>query len=130
MKEKEAFVEDVLHAVLHNSGVVEVTWDTSIEEINVDHLKKMQDVVAELGEGKKMPIYFSTHDFLGISSEARKYASSREGTQYTLATAVLVNNLAMQMLMNFFMRVNKPIIPTKGFTTKQDCISWLEKVYL
>ena len=128
LKEKELTVEYYFTAVRYNTGFIEILWDTSITEITVDHLKKSQIIVKELSGGKKMPLYFSTHDFLGISKEARKYATSPEGVVYTKATAVLVNNMAIKILMSFFMSMNKPIVPTKGFVTKEECFVWLEKI--
>ncbi len=130
LKVKESYVENILKAVLYDNGIIEIIWDTSIQEIEVIHLKKMQQTVFELGGGKKMPLYFSIHEFLGISGEARKYATSEEGVKYTLATTVLVDNLAKKILLNFFMHVNKPRVPTKGFTNREDCFLWLEKFYL
>ena len=127
---KESHIENFLKAILYNNGIIEIIWDTSIPEIEVIHLKKMQDVVFELGEGKKMPLYFTVHEFLGISSDARKYATSEVGVKYTLATTVLVDNLAKNLLFNFFMKVNKPRVPTKSFTNRNDSFIWLEKIYL
>lgn len=125
---KEVLLEDFLKAILYQNGVIEIVWDKSIKEIDVIHLQKMQQAVFELGGGKKMPLYFTVPEFTGISSEARKYATTEEGTKYTLATTVLVDNPAKKLLLNFFMNVNKPRIPTKGFTKRDDCFSWLEKI--
>ena len=125
---REIDVEGNLKAILYNTGVIEIVWNTSITEIEIVHLKKMQQVVFELGGGQKMPLYFTIHEFLGIGDEARKYATSEEGVKYTLATTVLVDNLAKKLLFNFFMNVNKPKVPTKSFTTREDCFIWLEKI--
>ena len=95
---KEKFVENYFNAILYNNGIIEITWDTAITQIEVDHLAKVQEIVAELGGGKKMPLYFSIHEFLGISKEARQYATSREGVTYTLATTVIVDNLAKKII--------------------------------
>jgi hypothetical protein len=106
MTNNPEIVKEIVHkymkAILFNTGVIEIIWDTSILIIEVDHLKQMREVVFELGGGKKMPLYFSMHEFLTINDEARKYATSDEGVKYTLATTVLVDNLAKKMLMNFF----------------------------
>lgn len=125
---KEHIVKDTLVAKLHPNGIIEITWDESIMEISVDDLKKMQEAVCVLGEGKKCPLYFNTHQFIGISKDAQKYAKTKEGTKYTLATAILVDSLSIKLLYNFFMTMGKPIVPTKGFTSKKDCFNWLENV--
>lgn len=119
---------DYLKAILYNTGVIEIVWNTSILTIEVFHLKQMQEVVAKIGGGKKMPLYFSMHEFLGINDEARRYATSDEGVKYTLATTVLVDNLAKKLLMNFFMNMFTPKVPTKGFSNREDALLWLEKI--
>lgn len=125
---KEIAKGDHLKAMLYNSGVIEIVWNTNIETIEVIHLAAMQNAVCELGGGKKTPLFFTIHDFLQISADARKYATSAEGVKYSLVIAVLVDSLAKKLLFNFFETINKPIVPTKGFTNKEDAFVWLEKM--
>lgn len=127
---RKEITKEHLKAVLYDNGIVEIVWDTSIKEIEVIHLKEMQETVCELGEGKKTPLHFSMHEFLGITPEATKHATSEEGTKYTLAITVLVDNLAKKLLFNFFMNVNKPKVPTKGFTKKEEAFVWLEEMLI
>lgn len=124
---KEITVEENLKAILYDNGIVEILWDESIDLVEVKHLQKMQEVVRELGNGKKMPLLFAPHDFVHINAEGQKFASSEEGVVYTAAVAVLMHNLAMRILMNFFMRTTKVKVPTKGFPNREAAISWLEK---
>jgi hypothetical protein len=111
---------------LFENGVVEIFWDKSIELIEVKHLKKMQEIVSEIGGGKKMPILFAPHEFVHIDSEGQNYATSDEGVIYTKAVAVLVTNLAMRILMNFFLKTSNQKVPTKGFPTREEAMLWLE----
>lgn len=124
---KELVDEGNLTASLYSNGIIEINWETSLQVIDVVHLTKMQEAVCELGEGKKMPLLFMPHDFLHLSKEGAKYATSIEGTKYSLAIGVLSDNLAKKILMNFFLSINKPIVPTKGFSTREDAYTWLSK---
>lgn len=124
---KELVDEGHLTASLYNNGIIEINWEPSLQIIDVIHLTKMQEVVCELGNGKKMPLLFMPHDFLHLSKEGAKYATSTEGTKYSLAIAVLSDNLAKKILMNFFLSINKPIVPTKGFSNQKDAFTWLSK---
>lgn len=119
--------EGYLIATLYTNGVIEIVWDSSLEMIDVIHLTKMQEAVRELGAGKKMPLLFIPHDFLNVNKEGGKYAASDEGVKYTLAIAVLIDNLAKKLLLNFFSTINKPKVPTKGFSTKEEAFTWLLK---
>lgn len=124
---KELELKNILKALLFNNGVIEIIWDTSISEIEVLHLAKMQEAVCKLGNGNKMPIYFTAHDFLQLSKEGGKFAASKEGVRYTMACAVLIDNLSKKLIFNFFQKFNKPIVPTKAFSDKKDAFSWLEE---
>lgn len=124
---KETSVANILQAQLYSNGIVEITWDKKVEVVEVMHLQKMQEAVKELGEGKKMLLFFTTPDFIQVSDAGRKFAASKEGTVYSLAIAVQVDNSAKKFLFNFFVNFSKPIVPTKSFSTKQEAFKWLEK---
>ena len=119
----KGFVE----ASLRSDSIIEVKWDPELEIVEPLHLAGMQKVVAELGGGKKMPLLFFPHGFLNVSKEGAQYATSDEGVRYTLAIAVIIDNLAKKLLMNFFLNFNKPKVPTKGFSNKKDALKWLSK---
>jgi hypothetical protein len=124
---REVFKEGFFKAVLYDNGIIEIIWDETIEVIEVIHLNKIREAIFDLGGGQKMPLYFSAHDFLNISVDARKDAASDEGGKYTLANAVLIDSLAKKIVFNFFMTINKPKIPTKGFSNREDAFAWLSR---
>ena len=123
----EIVAKGCVKAVLRDDSVIEINWDEKLEIIEVIHLMKMQEVVGELGGGKKMPLLFLPHGFLNVSKEGARYATSDAGVKYTLAIAVLIDNLAKRLLLNFFLNFNKPKVPTKGFSKKEDSLNWLSK---
>jgi len=120
--------DDFLDAILYENGVIEIVWNTSIEAIEVIHLTQMRQAICELGNGNKMPIFFTAHDFLQLSKDGAAYAASEQGVSYTLANAVLIDSLAKKIIFNFFLKFNKPLAPTKGFRTREDAFEWLEKM--
>lgn len=123
----EIKIKGYLEAKLRDDGIVEMKWDPSLEIIEIEHLKKLQEALCELGDGKKVPFVTMPHDFLTLSKEGSKYATSDEGVRYSLAIAVIIDNLAKKILLNFFLNFNKAKVPTKGFTKKEDAILWLKK---
>ena len=125
---KEVLVENSFKAIYYNNGVIEIIWDSLLETVEVIHLNQIREVLNNLGGGQKMPLFFSFHAFLTISPDARKDAATYEGGRYTLANALLIDNLAKKILFNFFLKINKPKIPTKGFLTREEAIDWLLKL--
>lgn len=118
-------VNDIFTAKLNNYGIVEICLLNKVNEIEKEHLVILRDTIYQIGEGKKMPVFFCANEFLGITGEARKYAASKEAGEYTLANAVLIKSLANKLLFNFFLNINKPLIPTKGFNSQSEAFEWL-----
>lgn len=111
---------------LLSDGIIEIDWDHNVEEVNINHLKQIKNAIKNFGNGKKMPIYITTFPFMNISIEARKFAASEEGQEFTLANAVLIDNLGVKLMFNFFIKINKPKTPTKAFKTRDQAIKWLQ----
>jgi hypothetical protein len=72
-----------------------------------------------------MPLFFAAHEFLAISHEGRLFSASIEGLTYSCANAVLIDSLPKKILFNFFMKFNRPVALTRGFTTREEAFSWL-----
>lgn len=124
----EIIDEGYLKASLYSNGIIEINWEPSLPVIDVVHFTKMQEAVRELGNGKKMPLLFIPHDFLTVSKEGGKYATSNDGTKYTSVNAVLTDNLAKKILMNFYQNINKSKVPTRGFSKKEEALKWLSEL--
>ncbi len=121
-------ITNIVSAELTSDNIIEVKWNPHNDEIEKQHLIELKSLIKELGGGKKMLIYVETFNFMSITAEARQYASTTESSEYTLANAVLVDSLGKKILFNFFMNITTPVVPTKGFNSKEDAIEWLNKL--
>lgn len=95
--------------------------------VDVAEIKEMVGYVKEfMGETKHMAIV----DFgvsLGSTPECRKvYAEFDYILNYRIADAFLVRSLSVRLIANFFIRVTKPKIPTRLFTSEAEAFKWLE----
>jgi hypothetical protein len=63
-----------------------------------------------------------------ISREAREYAASEEGNILTIGTAVVVKNLAQGLLLNYYIKFNRPIKPTRAFYNKEKAMLWINGI--
>lgn len=120
-------IPGVISVILNSNHIIEVKWDDSLDEISKEHLESLTNIIRELGNTKKMLVYIETYNFMSITSEARTYAASKEASQFTLANAVLVDSLPKKLLFNFYMNINKPVVQTKGFNSKESAINWLKE---
>lgn len=120
-------IPNIVSAELTSENIIEVKWNSTIDEIDKQHLVELKNIIQEIGLGKKMLVYVDTYNFMAITPEARQYASSPESSDFTLANAVLIDSLAKKLLFNFFMNISKPVVPTRGFNTKSEAINWLKE---
>lgn len=95
------------------------------EEIDVNDVKEMHAVCLAMTKGNKYANIFSAEDFFSITGEARAEGSKPVYSEYLIAQALVVKNMAQRLLGNFVMRVNKPVRPTKMFANKEDARVWV-----
>jgi len=112
-------------ACLLENEIIEVEFDKDFKEVDKETVLKLQAAFQELGEGKKMRIYFSTNAFMNITNSGREYASSNNAQHFTRANAILIDHLGKKLLFNFFLSVTTLRAPTKGFSTREEAIAWL-----
>ncbi|MFN3343371.1 MAG: hypothetical protein ACK40M_11785 [Flavobacteriales bacterium] len=123
----EITVEGFFTATFYVNDVLEITFDRSVEVVETVHLQKILEVAGKLGGGKKLNLLFHMHEFPHTSTEGSKYATSEEGVRFSNMIAVIVDNLAKRILMNFFVTFHKPKVPTRGVKSKEDAFDWFLK---
>lgn len=111
--------------IFYSNGIVELVWNESVKQITEDTLKNVKSFLYEAGEGKKLPVYVSTYDFMNMTQEAKLYASNESSQEYTLANAVLIDNLAKKIMFNFFIKFYGTKTPARAFSNKEDAFKWL-----
>lgn len=61
------------------------------------------------------------------TAEARNYYAVSEYSKFRYADALVIESLATRLVTNFYLSINKPSVPSKMFTDKQDAINWLQE---
>jgi hypothetical protein len=97
-------------------------------EITVELQVEMVALYREVTNGKKMPFLFEGGEFVSITKEARENAIKMEDDTPTLASAILVKNLAQKIVADFYYKINKPKQPYKVFWSKEKAILWIEQL--
>ncbi|MCK6649847.1 MAG: hypothetical protein L6Q66_09340 [Bacteroidia bacterium] len=123
--QKEIAIPNCVLITMHSNGIIEIKWDPALQEITKSNLIEVRSYIKEFGMDKKVPVLVATCDFLSITAEARAYSASDEGQEYTLANAVLIDNMAKSMAFNIYMKINKPQTPTRSFSDREKAIEWL-----
>lgn len=123
--EEEIIVPALYVLKLYNNGIVELVWDEKLEVIDATILKKLTQSVGKIGNGERMPVYVRTHAFLDMTQDAKEYAGTLAAQEFTLANAILIDNLAKKILYNFFIKFYGLSSPHKAFSNREDAFEWL-----
>lgn len=95
-------------------------------DVGVDEINENIEAKIKLQKGIPMRTIVDVRRVWQYSDEARKIVSSSRFNKITTAMAVVTgHSLPIRMVGNFFMKINKPITPTKLFTSKEEGLSWL-----
>lgn len=84
------------------------------------------DARKELQAGRKMLVVIDTSKVFQVSREAREYGAQKEVVNMSIAMAILPGtSLPATIIGNFFIKFNKPSVPTKLFKSEEKALEWL-----
>jgi hypothetical protein len=91
-------------------------------------LEDAHEVIQKLGvlcAGRRRPILVDLTGTKSMSREARTYFSGPETAKVQSAAALLINSPLGRAIGNFFMGLNKTLIPARLFTSEAEALEWL-----
>ena len=94
----------------------EVAFDDAVEIVNI---------ATELTQNATVIVLADARHHCSITSEARKYFAEHSVRNRFTAVAVLSNSLPVRILLNFYVNVDRPEIPTKLFSEETEALEWL-----
>ncbi len=105
-------------------GLLELhTSDEHVYEI--EDVKENVEAFGKLTGNKKVPVMIIGGSFTSLSKEAREYMASEESLKYSLCEAFILTSLPQKLLINFYIKVNKPLVPTMVFSNNDKAVNWL-----
>jgi hypothetical protein len=79
------------------------------------------------GQDKCLILIVSASDAT-LTKENREFIASAEVSKIVKADAFVIRGLALRVLMNGYMKINKPNRPTRFFNNEEDAVKWLKQV--
>lgn len=118
---------DLAYASLENrEGVLWLIIKDDVE-LDVKEIKELTSVCEKLAHNQPYILITDARVNVSVTSDARKAAASKEICPLIVANAVLVNNIAVRMIANFFTKVNKPHFKNKVFNEEEEALKWIRK---
>lgn len=95
-------------------------------DLDKEKIEEMIELREQLQDYKPMLVLADIRKIWQATKQARQTAASKRMTKLNIAMAILTSTLASRMLANFFIQFNKPVTPTRMFTSKEKALKWLE----
>lgn len=110
-----------------NDGIIELHCSDDFT-YDVEHIVENQACLKEISKGGKVAVLNFTGHFTSITNAGRKHISDGGHQDYIAAEAFLIHSMIQRMLAGFYMKINKPIVPTAYFSydEKDKAEEWLK----
>ena len=94
-------------------------------EQTLDSMKSDFEILKNWANGEKYGFLVDSRRFKKFNSESRAYAQEKTPL-FSDKYAIIISSGTSSFLANLFIYLNRPSIPTKTFTTKDEAIIWLK----
>jgi hypothetical protein len=95
-------------------------------EIEIGDALQNREATKILTKGDRYLILVDGRVNLSVSREARAFAAQTQDDDGAIASAFVITSTANKLVGNFYINVNKPVVPTKIFSTEEKAIEWLQ----
>jgi hypothetical protein len=93
---------------------------------DVEQALENKEASIRLADGKKFLLLFSSEGDIVTTPAMRNLSATPEYNDNLHAVALVSANAAMKILGNFYLRLNRPVVPTRFFSNKEDAAEWLK----
>jgi hypothetical protein len=112
---------------LRDDGIIQV--NAKNHDYTLQNLKDINAAQKKICAGTKRPLLVIGAPFANVDNDAREFMASDQSTQYSTAEAFVISSLGHKILANFYLKVNKPGVPTRFFNDLSAAEEWL-RAYL
>lgn len=98
-------------------------------EITIKEAIENSAAVSSFYKDKKFPLLVDARYVKSMAKEARKHFSTNGRTTRINSMAIMVRSPLSRVIGNFFMGLNKPLVPARLFDDEEEAVKWL-KMYV
>lgn len=110
--------------ILRPDGVVQM--NCTDRTYNKQDIIDLIEAQVELSKGEKKLVLVIGSEDTNVESEARELMAKEESTMHSIAEAYVIKSLGQRILVNFYIKVSKPKVPTMFFTNVSAAEKWLK----
>lgn len=123
---KDRYLENDYAEIWFENGIVHIVYKPGCV-LNINNIKPIVEDRIKVSNGRISPILIDLRNVVTSDNAARSYLATPEAERYLNAGAMLITNEIQRLLMNLYLRIDKPNLPAKVFTNKEKALEWLEQ---
>ncbi len=108
---------------LRSDGIIQTRVKNDCD-VRIEDAKYLLEAYLKLGEGKKVPHLIIFAEFAMADRDVLEYVAE-EANEFGKADAVVISSMAQKILANFYLKFQKPSVPTKFFKSEDEAVEWL-----
>lgn len=118
-------IETSVADVFYDDGIMHICFkkDSIVE---LEHIEEIIEVRRGLQQGERTLTLVDTGKLWRVEKDARQKAASSNMINQNIALAIIAKTLANRLIANFYMKVDKPNVPTKMFNNYEEAKAWLK----
>lgn len=94
-------------------------------ELENDDIDQVFLAVRRLNGSDDYFVLVDATDVIASPNEVRNYAAVHPDAKFVKACGIVSNSLAAKLIINFFLNFNKPVYPTRMFTSHEGATEWI-----
>ena len=95
-------------------------------ELDLEAAKRVVEDRKSVQKGVSYPVICDIRGLKNVDKTARDYLA-KEGSSLVKAVALVMDSPAYQFMANFYLKVSKPNVPTKMFSTMNEALGFVDK---
>ena len=118
--------KETIYFTLHIEEGILHCYYKKIDVLDIDVAKIGVRDRIEFSNNVSYPCLFDIRETNEITKDARDYLA-KEGNELVTASAIVVSSAILRVIANFFIKVNRPVNPTRLFTDRETAVEWLKE---
>jgi hypothetical protein len=108
-----------------DDGIVRMQMQPGVFDLELADAEEVIRAVSSLCGGVRRPVLVDLRELRSMTRDCRKYFAGPQTAAVEAAAALLVVSPIARAIGNFFMGLNKPLVPTRLFTAEPEAVAWL-----
>jgi hypothetical protein len=112
---------------LRSDGIIQFEYGDHVH-YGMAETQELEDVVKEITNDVAHRSLRITGKYSSTDIEIMRYLAKGRGALFTLADAFILHSSTQRVLANFYMKIQRPYVPTAFFDTVEEAEAWLKSL--